>query len=791
MEKGGEKLKLNYRIKNQIKESALSRIRQLKIEKQTNLHIHDEVLPKGQILRIAGLSVPIERETGFVFVDNAPQFNWAHPCEYQLYDAQTGKLYNKVLASLPPPQIALNEETAFHTPVAMVDTKKLRESWKKRIPPFTNALSAAPGQRYAILFAGKAENRHTNDLEFLYRTLIDVYDFNVANILVLNHDGTVNYFTGNNTSHTIGANLGNWPGNNSAYRIQVTGAGTRAGFQAALNTIAGQIQPEDFLFIHTNNHGGGPCDLGVNDYCMFVYEVNGNWVPYYVNDFIADLGVLPHFEVLMVMMEQCRSGGFINPIINNSPATWTQVSTAVNQNDYSLGGNNFDPFAEDWIAGINGSYADGTGLAQAVDSNNDGRISANEAFNYANAVVHYNGSIQRHCPEPNGTPLRLGDTPTQSASPSSCGSYIFLGLPAHDLYIRDNLEDHGREPLISGGISCSPDIIVYNQELLDPEATLGTPEAQQSDTLGSSVEHGQDNFIYLRIQNRGTQAASGTATVYYSTASTLPSPNAWTQIENPIVVPAIAPNEMKIVGPIVWKKGDIPAKGHYCFIALISSGDDPAPDPASVHNLNDYYHFIRQSNNATWKNFNVVDLFANSITNMTFVIQGWPQLKLAADLMIDLTKLPTNMQVKLKVLKRLTSATSLENAILEKETSIYQYFDLAASKQVFLRNLDLKASDYSQANLQITVPDVTPDGNYRLAVAQIVDGKEMGRVTQMLAIGVYPYMANRRTLEIHVSDCDWAAKISNKNKEAFQDLQVALKRGFDGCHYCLRKYSKD
>ena len=780
-------MKLTEAIKSQVMSDALARAKKLKIDKTVNLHIHDEVLAAKDKRGAAALGVPIERETALVFVDLAPACNWAHPCEHHLYDAKTGKLYQKVKSSLPPSMLILDREakTAFHMPVKMIDTQKRRVAWKKRIPPITNAPSAAPGERYAILFAGKAENRHTNDLEFLYRTLIDVYGFNAANIQVCNHDGSVNYFLGPNTSQTIGANLGSWPGNGTAYRMVVNQPGTRAGFQAAFNAIAAQIRPEDFLFIHTNNHGGGVGDQGrsaqgvfnLTDFCMYVYDANGSyWIPYYVNDFINDLGVLPQCEVLMTMMEQCRSGGFINPIINNSPASWTHVGTAVVASDYSDGGTNFDPFAEDWIAGMNGQYPNGTGLKQTVDANSDGRVSAIEAFNYAQAVV------------------QGGDTPTSSDSPSGYGAYIFLGLPAHDLYLRDNLGDHGREPLINGGISCSPDIIVYNQELLDPEATLGTPAAQQSDTLGSPVESGQDNFIYLRVQNRGTQPTSGTARVFWADPSVLPTPNSWTEITdpaNPITIPPINPQEMKIVGPIVWKKADIPGKGHYCFIGLINSGNDPAPDPATIHTTNDYYNFIRLSNNATWKNFDVVDIFKNSLTNLDFAIQGWPKIKLSADLMIDLSQLPTNMNVTLRILKRLSFSASLKNAKLVKESATYQQFKLVAGKQALLRNINLKASDSCQATLQITIPEKTSDGNYRLAVAEIIDGKEMGRVTRMLSIGQHPYMGNRRTREVHIATCDWTTKISRRNKEAYQDLERALKHGYDGCHFCLPEYSKD
>lgn len=763
-------MKLTDTIKAHIMTDAISSIKKRKMGRRVNLHILNEVVAVGEKLKAADLEMPITRSTALVFVDLEPARNWVHPCEYHLYDATTGKLYQKIQASLPPSLLKLGSKAsqAFYEPVKMVNTRLKRAAWKHRKPPITRAPSAAPGERYAILFAGHANNRHTNDLEFLFRTLVDVYGFNAANIHVLNHDGTLNYFGAPKP-------IGNWPGDNTAYRMGVTGAGTRAGFQAAFADIAANIRPEDLLFIHTNNHGGGVGD-GVTDFCMFVYDANGAWVPYYVNDFVADMGVLPPFEVLMVMMEQCRSGGFIDPIINNSPANWTHVAAAVVAADYSDGGADFDPFAEDWIAAMNGQYPDGGGLNQAAETNNDGRISAAEAFAYADAVV------------------AGGDTPTASDSPNGQGAFIFLGLPAHDLYLRDNLQDHGREPLVGGGISCSPDIIVFNQELLDPEALLGTAAAQENDTLGSPVEFGQDNYIYLRIQNRGTQATSGTARLFWADPSVLPTPASWTEITdpaNPVAIPAINPHEMKIVGPIIWEKADIPGKGHYCFVGLINSAADPALDPATIHTIDDYYNFIRQSNNATWKNFDVTDIFKNSLTNMGFAIQGWPRVKLSADLMIDLSLLPADMQVTLRILKRLSSSAALENAKLVKDAATYQKLELVAGQVAFLRGMNLKTSDNCQATLEIITPPQIADGNYRLAVAEIIDGKEMGRVTRMLAVGQFPYMGNRRTHEVHVANCEWAALTSPRNKEAYQTLERALKHGYDGCRFCLPEYSKD
>lgn len=411
-------MKLADEVRNKIQKDMLVHLRNINAVSLVNLELYTEIMRRGEKVKIFESEVEIPKDTAFVLADLAPQCNWAHPCQFYLHDAQTGELYKKVDSSFPPPQYKQNPESVerFYEPVKLINTQTRPFRQKTVKQPQLNLLTNQPGERYAILFSGASNNRHVNDLEFLYRTLIDVYAYNPANIYVLNHDGTINYDGGPKP-------VGNWPGDNTAYRMIVNGQGTRAAFQETLKTLSRKIKPKDCLFIHTNNHGAGPCDDKFTDYCLCVYTPTHDWVGYYVNDFISDLGVLPKFEMLLVMMEQCRSGGFILPIINNSPASRTHVATAVDPDDYSLGGADFDPFAEDWIAAIAGQYPNGGGLAQVVDTSGDGRVSAAEAFAYADAVHTYDGHVAGYC---GNAPLRYGDTPTASDKSAGCGDSIFL-----------------------------------------------------------------------------------------------------------------------------------------------------------------------------------------------------------------------------------------------------------------------------------------------------------------------------------------------------------------------------
>jgi len=193
----------------------------------------------------------------------------------------------------------------------------------------------------------------------------------------LNYDGTINY---NQMSWETAPSAGFGP-DGSAWRMVVNGQGNRAGFQSVINDLILRIRPWDCLLIHTNNHGW--------------YDATGGYLSaygsppddkFYASDFAADLATLPQFKTLLVVMEQCASGSFAQPIMNNSPATSTVFQAAVPGDESSAGGWPFDPWAEMWISAMAGVRGDGSPLAISPDDNLDTRISAWEAYDFALSI---------------------------------------------------------------------------------------------------------------------------------------------------------------------------------------------------------------------------------------------------------------------------------------------------------------------------------------------------------------------------------------------------------------------
>jgi len=357
-------------------------------------------------------------------------------------------------------------------------------------------------------------------------------------------------------------------------------------------------------------------------------------------------------------------------------------------------------------------------------------------------------------------------------------------LPS-DIYIRDNLQDSGEEPLFGGGISRSPDINHYPTELANPIVTLGSDAARNQGDLFEKIEIGQTNFIYIRLQNNGFQPDNAEIDVYWMPPSTLPAPGSWNLIGT-IDANNILPGEFRVAGPLEWNS--VPSKGHYCFVGVIRADNEPSPDIGSISSLDDFHNFIRQSNNVTWKNFEVDDMVAGAMALVHFHIQGWSRIAIESELEIDLSSLPGNTETELKILKRITENAPFNQMTVDHATTLYNFMDVNANVQSQVERMELQPSEDVQATLKIILPEDIPDGVYDIAVIQRVNGLEMGRITRRLNVGQFPFIGNRNTKELHRRNCPWVPFMASKNKVAYGELELGLKHGYDGCHTCLLEF---
>jgi Zn-dependent metalloprotease len=225
-----------------------------------------------------------------------------------------------------------------------------------------------------------------------------------------------------------------------------------------------------------------------------------------------------------------------------------------------------------------------------------------------------------------------------------------------DLYIRDQLIDQGVEP---GTLSCmSPDIIVRRQQA--DTATLTLISDLNNASLCEDIELGvapHDHYVYFRIFNRGSMPASGTLRLFISPVSTFPTPGTWHEVGHydfpnvPIAggtwIPTAADQCITLSATLINDLGI----GHYCFIGVIESNDDPAPDWMLIDNVSEFHSFISKSNNYAWRNCNIVSDITPGESGefdaikRNFQINGFGRKNYPRDLEIDTRDLPEGTQL--------------------------------------------------------------------------------------------------------------------------------------------------
>jgi len=252
--------------------------------------------------------------------------------------------------------------------------------------------------RYAILFSGITERRNLNGLEFCYRILLEQFGFAAENVYVLIGDGSLQTADESveDRRHAL------WPGDGTKYRLKVTGQGNRHSLIDVLLTLKSRLTTDDLLFINTTGHGGNYGD-GRGPFLV----THPRRARYWVDEFCSDLAQLPLHRSLVVLMAQCFSGGFNEPILQASPATQTYVASASDRHSHAMDGDtDWDSFERNWLAALAQRDVNGAIPSRQLSLPRRRVVTVAEAFHYAT------NSRFRH----------LSDAPAFAAQPESAAT---------------------------------------------------------------------------------------------------------------------------------------------------------------------------------------------------------------------------------------------------------------------------------------------------------------------------------------------------------------------------------
>lgn len=308
---------------------------------------------------------------------------------------------------------------------------------------------------------------------------------------------------------------------------------------------------------------------------------------------------------------------------------------------------------------------------------------------------------------------------------------------APDVYLRDFVGDTGDDHV--GAISASPDIILRPVAEVSPQDAFGEGSGtENSNTLGFEAEAGQDNFIYVRVRNRGAAVADDvTATVFWSPPATLVTPDLWTLVGSAVIDNVPEGDILTVSDAITWPSAEIPAPGHYCFVGLVGNTDDPPPSPVDFIDFENFRSFIRSNNNVTWRNFNVVDnepdpdADPSGFVAMAFLAPGAPDRARRMRLEVA-ARLPKGSRALLEMpIAMFDMMRDRQPAKIDKKRQV-ALVPVNPHGRVMLGEMLFTAKSRARLRLLVQIPKDRRRMAYEVLVRQMYKDEEVGRITWRL-----------------------------------------------------------
>lgn len=430
-----------------------------------------------------------------IFVDEEPMKGWEHDCCLYSFSTTTPPPFNKI----PTKQTLRMPPNDILSPLDV--TNRYGNSATEK-PNVASANISTPEidvaeHTYAIILSGGGNinsnhERYWNDCSFIYQTLVKKYGVPRSNINVIMSDGTnpaadMQTITGQYISSPL--DLDSDGTNDIQY------AATLLNIQTIFSNLSAQLEEDDHLFIYVIDHGGSIDNISNSYICLWGTErlydnILANMLTPITNKYVN----------VNVVLGQCFSGGFIDDLTK----VGCVVATASTGSEYSWSCSDrpYDEFVYQWTSAINKANSYGTPITS--DTDNNGRVTMDEAFAYAK-----NNDRANESPQYISTPTSIGE------------DLAFNNLATSvDLYIKDNDEDSGKEPnLTTDAFWRTPNVWVRNFD--DGIETHENPY------------YSEDHFaamVYVRVTNRGKKTFNGTnrwVHVNWADASTGLTVRAW------------------------------------------------------------------------------------------------------------------------------------------------------------------------------------------------------------------------------------------------------------------------
>lgn len=347
-----------------------------------------------------------------------------------------------------------------------------------------------------------------------------------------------------------------------------------------------------------------------------------------------------------------------------------------------------------------------------------------------------------------------------------------------DLYVRDSPADTGTQPSPVPHWT-SPDIWVRNAAPADGD----NPELGHQPPI-----NGVPNYLYARVHNRGTTtlpAGAATVRTYRCDPGTgMIWPNDFQLIGQLTVTDPVPAGGSARVGPFSWTPQIL---DHECLLAIASTAADHSvvdvyPGPVR-HDL-----LVRFDNNVGQRNVAPQMAVPKGKIRFTLTLRGG-LARSSNDWLLDASALPVGTVVTAVLPPKVVAGSAVRGFEGAQVSRSAARLVLAGGEVGVLAGFGLRVGQRVDVRLTVDLPsDLVHLARYPLVTTQVQDGSVAGQLTiEVVAVTAYRdfVFGNPRSLELHTSDCPLWPRIAPTHKVPFALLEDGVRRGYNGCRFCL------
>ena len=348
--------------------------------------IYKKTKALSSVTMVGGTNLSLGSNCWTFFVDENPVQSWGHTARFVFVSVETGKVTQKSVSMCPTELGSWSVVKSKLNPISFSNASDAgdfgsHDLLKTDFIKKTTSIKApsSKGKKYAVVISGGFDyyNNHVrywNDCSLIYQILTRLYGYEKDNIFVYMSDGK-------NSGYDLrikgrdGYNIDSPRDLDGDGKEDVTGAALIQPIQDCFASLKKKMTSNDDLFIFTTDHGAD------NGYMKGIGMCLWNTTLLTPTQFTNMLrGIKGNINI---MMEQCFSGCFINPL-----ATLDQnitIATAAHRGEYSWScgevGSLLNDFSYRWSCAVSG--VDLSGNKVNADADGDGFVSMEEAFLYA------------------------------------------------------------------------------------------------------------------------------------------------------------------------------------------------------------------------------------------------------------------------------------------------------------------------------------------------------------------------------------------------------------------------